>query len=351
MTTPNTQLTGLTAARAYLEDQARVAEGFGSPFVAALLLAGARHLDVAPHTAAMMADWPGDRASAAVAMRFHSALHGLARQGRIAPLAALFRGEAVDVDHALASALAAADRIIAERLKHPTQTNEVGRSAAFAAALLQLAERYAMPVELLEIGASAGLNLNLGRYRHDLGGRIVGDPDSELTIAPLWCGRLPPAAGLEVRTARGVDLSPIRVADDAACDRLLDHLFVDQAERGERLARALAIARRHPPRLDQGHAGLWLPQRLERPQAAGCARVVLHSMVMQYLAAKERQTINDAIGAAGARADIRHPLAVIGLEWTPARDAVHLTLTHWPEGRTWHLADCDPYGAWIDWRG
>lgn len=340
---------GLMAARAYLEDQARVALAFGSPFVATLLLAGARHLDVAPHTATMMAEWPGDRASAAVAMRFHSALHALARQGGIAPLTALFRGDAVDVDHAIGTALAAGDRVIAERLKHPTQTNEVGRSAAFAAALLHLIRSVAMPVELLEIGASAGLNLNLGRYHHRLGGVSAGNPCSELTIAPVWHGVSPPMAKLNVRSARGVDLFPIRVQDRAACERLLDHLFVDQVQRTERLRQALVIARRHPPALDQGSAGTWLPEQLGVAQRAGCVRVVLHSMVMQYLDPDERRTVIDALETAGARADARHPQAVIGLEWTPTRDAVHLTMTQWPDGRTRHLADCDPYGAWIRW--
>lgn len=339
---------GLAAARAYLEDQARVALGFGSPFVAALLSAGARHLDVAPHTAAMMADWPGDRASAAVAMRFHSALHALARQGGIASLTALFRGEAVDIDHAIRTAMANGDLVIAERLQHPTQTNEVGRSAAFAAALLQLTARFAMPAEVLEIGASAGLNLS--RYRHILGGTVTGDPSSALTIAPVWHGSSPPMAELTVLSAMGVDLAPIRVEDAAACERLLDHLFVDQVERADRLGQALAIARRHPPRLDQGHAGIWLPQQLGLAQPAGRMRVVLHSMVMQYLDTDERRTVNDALETAGRRADARHPLAVIGLEWTRARDAVHLTMTHWPDGRIQHLADCDPYGAWIRWR-
>jgi hypothetical protein len=70
-------------------------------------------------------------------------------------------------------------------------------------------------------------------------------------------------------------------------------------------------------------------------------------MVMQYLAADERRDVVAALQPAGARADDRHPLAVIGLEWTPARDAVRLTMTHWPDGRTRQLAECDPYGAWI----
>jgi len=347
MAVPHPSDAGLAAARAYLEDQARVAHGFGSPFVAALLLAGARHLEVAPYTATMMAEWPGDRASAAVAMRFHSALHALARQGGIAPLAALFRGETVDVDHAVRTALTMGDLVIAERLKHPTQTNEVARSAAFAAALLHLGQMFAMPVELLEIGASAGLNLNLGRYRHNLGGTIAGDPCSELTIAPTWFGPPPPATTLDIRTARGVDLAPIRIEDAAACERLLDHLFVDQVQPMDRLTRALAIARRHPPRLDQDSAGAWLPDRLATVQVDGCLRVVLHSMVMQYLAADERRDVVAALQPAGARADDRHPLAAIGLEWTPARDAVRLTMTHWPDGRTRQLAECDPYGAWI----
>ena len=71
---------------------------------------------------------------------------------------------------------------------------------------------------------------------------------------------------------------------------------------------------------------------------------------MQYLDADERGTVTNVLETAGRRADVRHPLAVIGLEWTRARDAVHLTMTQWPDGRTQHLADCDPYGAWIRWR-
>ena len=59
MLIPVSPSAGMAAARAYLEDQARVAQGFGSPFVAALLRSGARHLHLAPQTATMMADWPG----------------------------------------------------------------------------------------------------------------------------------------------------------------------------------------------------------------------------------------------------------------------------------------------------
>ena len=32
-----------------------------------------------------------------------------------------------------------------------------------------------------------------------------------------------------------------------------------------------------------------------------------------------------------------------------ARDAVHLTLTIWPDGTSRRLATCHAYGAWIDW--
>jgi hypothetical protein len=234
MAVPHPSDAGLAAARAYLEDQARVAHGFGSPFVAALLLAGARHLKVAPYTATMMAERPGDRASAAVAIRFHSALHALARPGGIAPLAALFGGETVDVDHAARTPLTMGDLAIAERPKHPTQTYEVARSAAFAAVLPHLGQIFEMPVDLLEIGASAGLNLNLGRYRHNLGGTIAGDPCFELTIAPIWCAppRRRPCWMSESRAASiwrrsGSRMPPPASACSTICSSIRSNRWID----------------------------------------------------------------------------------------------------------------------------
>jgi hypothetical protein len=334
-----------------LERQSVVMRAIGSPFVADVLAAAARQLHRAPRTAAMLADWPGDPAAAAVAMRLNAALHALARRDTPAALGALYRGMHGDVDGAVGAALAAHDSFVAGWMRDPPQTNEVGRAAAILAALMAVRDRFALPVELLELGSSAGLNLNLARYAYDLGGTIAGDAASPVRIAPEWRGAPAPDRPVEVVAARGVDLHPLEPEDPATCERLMAYVFADQPARSTRLSHALALARRHPPEVAREDAVTWLARRLATPAAAGRVRVVFHSMVIQYVGADERRRLLATIAAAGARADRLRPFAWIAFEWNAARTAVELRLTCWPDGATRLLATCHPYGAWIDWHG
>ncbi|WP_422055663.1 DUF2332 domain-containing protein [Sphingomonas sp.] len=334
-----------------LRRQSQVTRGLGSDFVASVLEAGDRQLHRAPRTAALIDGWPADPSAAALAMRFNAALHALARRGDVADLSALYQRDHDDFDRAIGTALATHDRFIVGWMHAPTQTNEVARAAGFAAALMALRVRTEMPVELLEIGSSCGLNLNLARYRYALGDLVAGALDSPVRIAPQWRGINPVAAPIEVVAARGVDLNPLDAQDRAARERLLSFVWADQPRRIERLKAALRIARAHPPTLMRGDATAWLPDQLARPQADGVCRVVFHSMVLQYLDPAARNSVIDAIHAAGARAHAARPLAWLSLEWTPGRERVELALTCWPDGARRVLATCHPYGEWFDWHG
>nr|WP_246616640.1 DUF2332 family protein [Sphingomonas yunnanensis] len=334
-----------------LRRQARVARAIGSPFVAAVLESSARQLQRAPLTAAVFAHWAGDRAAAALAMRFNAAIHALARRDTPARLGALYRGEHDDVDGAIAAALAGHDRFIADWIQHVPQTNEVGRAAAILAALKVVRTCFDLPVALLEIGASAGLNLNLHRYAYDLGGVAAGDPDSAVRIAPDWVGPAPPDAPVEVIAARGVDLAPLDPTDAATCERLMAFVFADQPARSRRLESALALARCSPPLVDRGDAVAWLRDRLAEPAPAGRCRAIVHSMVTQYLDPAARARLDATVAAAGAVATSERPLVRIGFEWTADRAAVLLKITSYPDGITRVLAECHPYGAAISWRG
>lgn len=336
--------------RGELWRQARVLRKLGSPFVADVLEAAQRQLGHAPSTAAMIATWPGDPSAAALAMRFNAALHAIVRQGRSPCLSALYRGEHQDYDGAIATALAAEDEFIAGWMRDTPQTNEVGRAAAIAAALIVAHRRFGLPFELLEIGSSCGLNLNLAHYAYDLGGVLAGAAASPVRIAPIWRGSPPCAGSFEVVSARGIDLNPLHAGDEKTRDRLLAYVWADQPQRAERLERALALAQRHPPHIDQGDAATWLDQRLREPQPAGRCRVLFHSMVLQYLTAADRRIALALIEQAGARASGDRPFAWISFEWTPNRDEVQLWLTTWPTGGTRHLANCHAYGNWIEWR-
>jgi hypothetical protein len=336
--------------QAELLRQAANCRKMGAPFVAALLEAGYRQLFHAPETQLMMAGWSEDPAASALAMRFNGALHALARRGSIAPLAALFRGEHDDFDGAVAAALQARDGFIAEWIRHPTQTNEVARSAAIHAALMVAGQRFAMPFELLEIGASCGLHLNLHRYAYQLGSVPTGDRDSTVRIAPQWRGAPPPDVDVAIRRSRGVDLHPLQAKREADRERLLSFVWADQPQRAERLEAALRIAVDHPPQVDEEDAVSWANRRLAVPQEAGCCRVILHSMFLQYLDRAHRDTLLAVVRAAGERATPIRPFAWISFEWTAKRREVHLSLTTWPTGETELLAVCHPYGDWLDWR-
>jgi hypothetical protein len=337
--------------RGPLRRQAEAVRAMGSTFVAAVLEAGERQLHRAPRTAALIAAWPRDVAADALAMRFNAALHAVARGGTIATLTELYRDQAGDFDRVIGEALEIADDVIVEWMRDPPQTNEVGRTAAIMAALMVVRAHHDMPCELRELGASAGLNLNLDRYAYDLGGRVVGTAGSPVRVAPEWRGPPPCVHPVEIVSARGVDLRPLDVTDAAACARLMAYIWADQHDRSERLAEALAIAQARPPQVDTGDIAVWLPEQLAAAQPDGCCRVVVHSMALQYLDPARRQTVETAFRDAGARATATRPLARVAFEWTPARDAVHLSLTVWPDGRTHHLATCHAYGAWIDWHG
>jgi hypothetical protein len=93
----------------------------------------------------------------------------------------------------------------------------------------------------------------------------------------------------------------------------------------------------------------WLADRLAEPQAVGRCRVVMHTMVLQYLSDDDRRQITALLSTAGRRADADHPLLWISFEWTRDRSHVELRLTAWPTGETRVLAHCHPYGDELEW--
>ncbi|HEX7873245.1 MAG TPA: DUF2332 family protein [Sphingobium sp.] len=329
---------------------ADISRALGSPFVASVLEAGERQLWHAPKTAALISDWTGDSGAAAVAMRFNGAIHALARQGNVPSLSALYQQEHQDFDAALRSALIAEDAFVAEWMRDPPQTNEVGRSASIASALMVARVHTGLPAELLELGSSCGLNLNLAHYSYDLGGLQAGVPASRVRVAPQWHGAPPPDVPLDVVSAKGVDLKPLDPTDYATQDRLQSFVWADQRDRADRLEQALAFAQEHRPQVDRGDAVHWLAEQLDLPQREGVCRTVFHSMVLQYLGDANRAAICDMIHRAGERATAERPLAWISFEWNPGRTEVQLKLSCWPKGETTLLAICHPYGDWIRWQ-
>jgi len=299
-------------------------------------------------------DWPGEPIADALPLRVAGGFHALARSGRAPDLAQVYAGQVTasdEVAHVLRAAIAVHDAELAGWLAGPPQTNEVGRSAVLMAGLLVLAARFGPQVELLEIGSSAGLNLLMARYAFRLGGVAVGGEDAALRFEPEWHGPPPPAADVRIAGARGVDVAPVDVADPAQAERLTAYVWPDQPARLQRIEAAIALARAHPPHLEQGDAGAWLEARLAEPQPAGTTRVLMHSVVWQYLSPATQARVEAAMARAGEAADAERPLGWLAYEGERSLNQHALMLRAWPGGGVpERLATAHAHGAWIRWR-
>lgn len=330
--------------------QADWCDRLDAPFTGLLCRTLAGILDPSTPVGARVLGWPGDPQEDALALRLCGGLHALVRSGDAPELAPFYPPSELPGTEALATVLrqflAARGAALDPWIDRAPQTNEVGRSAILFAGLLALAARFGLPLRLFELGASAGLNLQLDRYRHDLGGFEAGDVHSPVRTAPDWRGPSPPAAPLRIAGRAGVDLAPIDPV--AERDRLIAYVWPDQPDRLARLEAALDIAALDPPPVDQGDAGEWLETQLDRGPEEGLCRVVLHSVAFQYFPPDAQAKVRARIEAAGARATEIAPVAWLRMEKLPEDPDFSLRLRTWP-GEETLLAWCHPHGAWVEW--
>lgn len=338
--------------RAAFTIQAGYCRAMDAPVTTRVSEALAEALDRDSATGRAVLDWPGEPVADALALRLIGGLHALHRAGKDAALSRVFLGEAIDpgeVAAVLKDTLVRHDAALLPWLDGPPQTNESGRSAGLMTGLLQLCARFGPRVELLEIGSSAGLNLLIDRYRFDLGGVAAGPADATVTIRPEWRGVAPPAVPIEIVAVRGVDIAPVDVTDAAQAARLGAYVWVDNVERQARLAQTIALVRAHGVSLEAGDAADWVEARLAEPQEAGVTRVLMHSVVWQYIPAERRERIRAAMDAAGGRATADRPLGWVMME--PNRDLHRheVRVRGWPGERPMELvALTHAHGAWVE---
>jgi hypothetical protein len=206
--------------------------------------------------------------------------------------------------------------------------------------------------EINEIGSSAGLNLLMDRYRYDLAGVVSGLADAPITIRPEWRGSPPPPDMFTITSMRGCDLTPIDVGDDAAADRLRAYIWPEMTERFTRLDAGIAMIRAHSVDLVQGDAADWIEAQLGLPQANGTTRVLMHSIVWQYLPSETQTRITRAMESAAASATLQRPLAWIALETNRDTFQHELMVRYWPSGGEMKvLGNAHAHGAWVEWIG
>jgi hypothetical protein len=177
-----------------------------------------------------------------------------------------------------------------ELVSQPVQTNEVARSAALLGGFLTLALETGLPLRLLEIGSSAGLNLRWDHYRYETPHGSWGDAGSPVRLRGFLAGgRLPLESGVRIVERRGCDVVPLNPNTEEGRLSMLSFVWPDQVDRIERLRHALLVAKALPAIVDREEAGPWLEERFHR--TPGCATVIFHSIVWQYLGGEGQQRV------------------------------------------------------------
>ncbi|MEP9358136.1 DUF2332 domain-containing protein [Sphingomonas sp. KR3-1] len=317
-----------------------------APIYAELCVAIAEGLDRGSETGRRVLDWPGEPTRDALPLRLIGGLHALVLANADAELAEVFAGQVSAA--AINRVLARHDAALLPWLDGPPQTNEPGRSGALIVGLLEVARRCGPKLEILEIGSSGGLNLLIDRYRFDLGGVEFGPAASPVTIAPAWLGDPPVLPGIEIVSTRGCDVQPLDVTDPAVEARLSAYVWAETPMRLGRLQRAIGMIRERGVRLDRADAADWMEARLAEPQAAGVTRVLMHSVVWQYVPDASTARIRAAMEAAGARATAERPLAWVAMEPDRALGEQVVSVRTWPGGGPRVVvATAHAHAAWV----
>lgn len=340
---------------ARFDQQAAACHGLGSPLYGRLLHLIAEDIRAEGPSWAVMSDRADLRFGQAGPLRLVGAAHRLALAGRAPDWAGLLPscgGEVPAGDDRLLAAWLSVVGSFGDELRagldREVQTNEVARSAGLG---LALAQTGFPTTRLVELGCSGGLNLRLDRFRIDLGGGdgtgpVLGDPDSVVRLAPAVDGPVGDGPALPVVEDRiGIDPHPVDATSEDGRLTLLSFVWPDQAERLERVAGAVAIAREVPADLRAtSDTAAVLAQVLDGRRPT----VVQHSIVWQYIPTDMRWKVTEAVEAAGRAATAGAPLGWIRYEpdeWNRSRASVWLRT--WPGGEDRLVAHVDFHGRWI----
>jgi len=223
-----------------------------------------------------------------------------------------------------------------------TQTNEPARCAVLLPALAQLPE----PLALVDVGASAGLTMLFDRYSYDYGGhRLAGaDPDAP-TLRCQVAGPAPLPDRIPAIVWRtGLDLNPLDVTIDDDVRWLSCLVWPDEDDRAERLAAAVASARRAPPAVVRGDLLTDLPAVVAGAPADATV-VVYHSSVLCYVSPPQREQFAQTVGDLGVTWLTSEAPGVVPGTDRPPRDEQMTVLAR--DGRP--LALADSHGTRLQW--
>ncbi|HEY5989344.1 MAG TPA: DUF2332 domain-containing protein, partial [Streptosporangiaceae bacterium] len=227
-------------------------------------------------------------------------------------------------------------------LARRTQTNEPARCATLLPALVQLPE----PLALIEVGASAGLTLLFDRYSYDYAGhRLAGSDPHAPALRCQPRGPVPLPRRIPAITWRaGLDLNPLDVTSEDDVRWLSCLVWPGEGDRGQRLAAAIASARRDPPVVYGGDLLTDLPA-LAAQAPAGATLVIYHSSVLCYVSPDKREQFASTVPSLGAIWLSSEAPGVLPGTAAPAQDELMCVVAR--DGHA--IAFADSHGTWLQW--
>ena len=171
-----------------------------------------------------------------------------------------------------------------------------------------------------------------------------------MTIHCEWSGNLPPLdAPLSVVARAGCDRRPLDPANPADAERLMAYIWADQPHRLERTAAALRHAAAKGRKVAAVDAAEWVEAGLARPRKPGVCRLLVHTIVWQYMPRETRDRITAALAKAAAAATAETPLAHFAFEPDDTDGSGRMTLTIWPGGEPVILGRGHFHGRFAQW--
>jgi hypothetical protein len=252
-------------------------------------------------------------------------------------------GEPAGIERLRALVSECPSELAREMVLRRTQTNEAARCATLLPALAQLPQ----PLALIEVGASAGLTLLFDKYSYDYDGhRVTGlDPDGPV----LRCGVTGPVPlpdrVPEIVWRAGLDLDPLDVNSEDDMRWLSCLVWPGESDRLDRLAAAIATARRDPPRIYRGDLLTDLPA-LTAKAPAGVTLVVFHTAVLSYVTGAGREQFARTVTELPCVWFSNEGPGVIPGIVPPSRDLHNFLLIR--DGRTL-VASTDSHGDGVQW--
>jgi hypothetical protein len=156
-----------------------------------------------------------------------------------------------------------------------------------------------------------------------------------------------------VTSALGCDLYPVDLNHEQEAIRMRSFIWVDHEWRLAQLDYAINILKSNPVSIEKADAGDWIREKLLNDESKDGCRVLIHSVVWQYLSQETRSKISSVMEKVGKTATPERPLAWVAVETNRHTSNHQLTVKYWGghkhDGRPIVLGESHTHGMWMRW--